>query len=167
MAEAGRSSAAYGINLSIMDYTRPLITVLSELWMRPTMSQDQEREEIKDGFSAVLSQSIAALRSAVVAQANSEPIPQDILGTLIALHEEYLALRTRAAVLDGTPSQDRPTWLDSPDTSKILDYNFPQTGVGKALFEALFEIANRLQTLESKPSITRAQLRAWLISKAT
>lgn len=55
---------------------------------------------------------------------------------------------------------------DPPTIEQIIDGVFPQTGVAKALFEALFEIANRLQALESKSPITRAQLRDWLISKA-
>lgn len=49
--------------------------------------------------------------------------------------------------------------------SELIDAMFPQTGTARVIFEAFFEIANRLQTLESKPSITRAQLKSWLISK--
>lgn len=130
------------------------------------MTLEQEREEIRNGLAQVLAQSIDALRAAVVAQANSEPIPQDALNSLAALHKDYLELRTRASLLDGTPPPERPTWLDPPSINKIIDHCFPQTGVAKALFEALFEIANRLQVLESKPPITRTQLRSWLISKA-
>lgn len=56
---------------------------------------------------------------------------------------------------------------DPATTAEIIDAVFPQTGVGKALFEALFEVANRLQALESKPTITRSQLRDWLVAKAS
>jgi len=52
-----------------------------------------------------------------------------------------------------------------PTPDEIIDEYFPQTGVARVLFEALFEIANRLQALEAKPPITRAQLKAWLQAK--
>ena len=52
-----------------------------------------------------------------------------------------------------------------PTPTELIDQYFPQSGVAHVLFEALFEIANRLQTLEGKPLITRAQLRDWLINK--
>ena len=131
------------------------------------MTPEQEREEIRDGLAAVLARSVALLRAALVAKENAEPVPLDIHGALIDLQTQELALLTRAAVLTGDDPPERPSWMDTPTIEKIIDAVFPQTGAAKAIFEALFEIANRLQTLESKPSITRAQLRDWLINKAS
>jgi len=48
---------------------------------------------------------------------------------------------------------------------EIINAHFPQSGTGRVLFEALFDIANRLQALEGKQAITREQLKTWLQSK--
>lgn len=127
---------------------------------------NQEREEIRDGMMDVLMQSVPLLRMAIVAQSNSSPIPPDALTGLAHLHVRFFDYAVRAAVLSGDPLPTLPSWLNSPTLEQTVDFAFPQTGVAKALFEALFEIANRLQVLENKTAITRAQLRAWLISKA-
>lgn len=52
-----------------------------------------------------------------------------------------------------------------PADEKRIDEAFPSTDVARVIFEAFFEIANRLQALERKSPITRAQLRDWLKSK--
>ena len=56
------------------------------------------------------------------------------------------------------------THLPLTDEQKV-QIQFPESGSLRVLFEALFEIANRLQALEGKQPITRIQLRNWLISK--
>ena len=46
-----------------------------------------------------------------------------------------------------------------------IDRSFTVSDKDRVIFEAFFEIANRLQVLESAPIITRAQLKTWLINK--
>ena len=52
-----------------------------------------------------------------------------------------------------------------PTSEDRIDEAFPQTDIARVIFEAFFELANRLQVLESKPAITRAQLKTWLKAK--
>lgn len=52
-----------------------------------------------------------------------------------------------------------------PTDEERIDEAFPQTDVARVLFEAFFEIANRLQALEGKQPVTKAQLKAWLKAK--
>lgn len=64
--------------------------------------------------------------------------------------------------IDGSfvkPDSRQPTLEDRIDSA------FPKTDMAMVIFEAFFEVANRLQVLEGKPSITRSQLRDWLKSK--
>lgn len=52
-----------------------------------------------------------------------------------------------------------------PTDDERIDAAFPQTDVAKVIFEAFFEVTNRLQALEGKQPITRQQLRGWLKAK--
>ncbi len=53
--------------------------------------------------------------------------------------------------------------VQTPD--EIIDAHFPQTGVARVLFEAIFELANRVRVLEGDGTINRAQLKNWLKDK--
>lgn len=46
-----------------------------------------------------------------------------------------------------------------------IDAAFPKTDSALVIFEAFFEIANRLQAFEGKNPITRNQLKEWLKAK--
>lgn len=46
-----------------------------------------------------------------------------------------------------------------------IDEVFPQTDTARVLFEALFELSNRILKLEGRAEISRAQLKAWLKNK--
>lgn len=46
-----------------------------------------------------------------------------------------------------------------------IDAAFPQTDVARVIFEALFELSNRVIALEGGNAITRGQLRDWLKAK--
>jgi hypothetical protein len=48
---------------------------------------------------------------------------------------------------------------------KIIDESFPADGVKRVLFEAIFELANRVKALEDGGSYTRAQVKNWLKAK--
>jgi hypothetical protein len=128
---------------------------------------EQEREEIRDGLSYVLNRSVYLIRTAIVAHENSKDIPTETVTNLIELQRMEYKLLERRAALTGEPETTYPTLVDPPTIEETVDNSFKDTGAAKALFEALFEIANRLQALESKPSITRSQLRDWLIEKAS
>lgn len=78
------------------------------------------------------------------------------------------------------PNDEFQSWLIDPATKNVsisfpvvikptdeerIDAAFPQTDVARVIFEAFFEVANRLQALEGKSPITRDQLKTWLKSK--
>jgi hypothetical protein len=52
-----------------------------------------------------------------------------------------------------------------PTDAERIDAAFPQSDVARVIFEALYELTNRVRTLEGNAAITRAQLRDWLITK--
>lgn len=52
-----------------------------------------------------------------------------------------------------------------PTDEERIDKAFPQTDVARVIFEAFFEIGNRVQVLEGKQPITRDQLKTWLKNK--
>ena len=52
-----------------------------------------------------------------------------------------------------------------PTDEERIDAAFPQTDVARVIFEAFFEISNRLIVLEGGAPITKAQLKAWLKAK--
>ena len=52
-----------------------------------------------------------------------------------------------------------------PTDEERIDRAFPKTDMAHVIFEALFELGNRIQVLEGKPPITRVQLRDWLKAK--
>lgn len=55
-----------------------------------------------------------------------------------------------------------------PEDEKRIDAAFPQTDVARVLFEAIFELANRVKALEDGNTdnpYTRAQVRGWLKAK--
>jgi len=52
-----------------------------------------------------------------------------------------------------------------PTAGERIDRSFPQTDMARVIFESFFEIANRLQVLEGKPPISKAQMRDWLKAK--
>jgi len=55
----------------------------------------------------------------------------------------------------------RPT----PTNSDLIDQAFPQSGVGRVLFEILFELINRVITLENGTVVTKAQFKTFLVNK--
>jgi hypothetical protein len=59
----------------------------------------------------------------------------------------------------GSPNVHEPT------SAEIIDAAFPDTGIARVLFEALFELSNRIIALEGGNAITRAQLKTWLQGK--
>lgn len=61
-----------------------------------------------------------------------------------------------------TPADPPPPPLTD---SQRIDSAFPQSDVARVIFEALFELSNRVIALEGGQPITRPQLRDWLISK--
>ena len=52
-----------------------------------------------------------------------------------------------------------------PTDDERIDEAFPQTDVARVIFEALFELTNRVIALEGGAAVTRAQLRTWLRNK--
>jgi len=52
-----------------------------------------------------------------------------------------------------------------PTTDERIDAAFPISDRERVIFEALFELSNRLIALEGGLPITRAQLRTWLKAK--
>ena len=52
-----------------------------------------------------------------------------------------------------------------PTDSERIDAAFPQSDVARVIFEALFELTNRVIALEGGQAVTRAQLRTWLKGK--
>ena len=129
---------------------------------------EQEREEIRNNRTAAIYRIIKLLLRIVLTLARSQPVPATWLQNVYEIYRDQLDLEDRAHAIGDEPLPDK-TGLDPLELTigEIIDTEFPQTGSAKAIFEALFEIANRLQTLESKPLITREQLRAWLINKAS
>lgn len=92
---------------------------------------------------------------------NPGVVVDDVTGDLFSVDNKNQRYRD-AITLHGYPL----AYIHPPETSEdIIAKQFPEDGVMRVLFEALFEIANRLQALEGKQSITRTQLRNWLISK--
>lgn len=63
------------------------------------------------------------------------------------------------------PEQDIPPPPPPPTDEERIDEAFPQTDVARVIFEAFFEISNRVMALEGKQPITRAQIRDWLKAK--
>ena len=53
----------------------------------------------------------------------------------------------------------------SKTPTERIDAAFPGTDMARVIFEALFELSNRIVALESGTPITRAQLKTWLINK--
>jgi hypothetical protein len=49
--------------------------------------------------------------------------------------------------------------------SERIDSAFPQSDVGRVIFEALFELVNRVIALEGGSVIDRSQLKTWLQNK--
>ena len=52
-----------------------------------------------------------------------------------------------------------------PTLTERVDRVFPQSDTGRGIFNAFFELENRVRTLESRPAITKAQLRTWFESQ--
>lgn len=52
-----------------------------------------------------------------------------------------------------------------PTDDERIDDAFPQTDTARVIFEAFFEITNRVIALEGGSQITREQLRDWLKGK--
>lgn len=52
-----------------------------------------------------------------------------------------------------------------PTDEERIDAAFPKTDTARVIFEALFELSNRVVTLEGGNPIDRSQLRNWLKAK--
>lgn len=52
-----------------------------------------------------------------------------------------------------------------PTDAERIDAVFPQTDVGRVIFEAFFELANDVRVLKGQSPITKAQLRDWFAAK--
>lgn len=72
------------------------------------MANDQEREEIRNGFSAVTADSARPLRECIIAQANGWPMPADSVARLIEIEEAAHQLRCRNAALGDRELPERP-----------------------------------------------------------
>ena len=79
-----------------------------------------------------------------------------------------------------TPSDSFMSWLVDPVAKQVMvdfpvvtpptleermDAAFPQTDSARAIFNAFFNMENRIRALESKPAITKSQLRKWFESQ--
>jgi len=81
------------------------------------------------------------------------------------------------AILENRHYQMILEWVDDGNTispyvapppstdEQRIDSAFPQSDTARVIFEALFELVNRVAVLESSPAITRAQLKTWLKDK--
>lgn len=76
---------------------------------------------------------------------------------------DYVDIKAREARGELVIGPYAPDPLPSP--ADVIDQYFPQSGTGKALFEAIFELTNRLRALEGLAPITRVQLKNWLMGK--
>ena len=63
-----------------------------------------------------------------------------------------------------TVSVDFPVIVPPTDAERI-DSAFPQTDTARVIFEALFELVNRVIALEGGVAIDRIQLKTWLKNK--
>lgn len=52
-----------------------------------------------------------------------------------------------------------------PTDDERIDTAFNQSDLVHVIFEALFELTNRIRTLEGNAAVTRSQLRDWLKAK--
>ncbi len=52
-----------------------------------------------------------------------------------------------------------------PTDEERIDAAFPQTDTARVIFEALFELINRVIVLEAGTAVDRAQLKTWLKNK--
>ena len=86
-------------------------------------------------------------------------------GSIEITEEQYEALQERpyGALIYRDGAVVESGIVPTPLTNvQRIDAVFPQTDSARVIFETFFNVANRLQALEGKQPITRAQLLDWM-----
>lgn len=77
------------------------------------MANEQEREEIRNGFNAITEASVRPMRQYLIAKAQGwDDDAAEALARLIEIEERAVIFRQRNAVVNDAAVPVRPEWLD-------------------------------------------------------